>query len=370
MRFMWTIILLILPLAGMAYVSWHLWMLLPLPGGWKWLIIALVILCFLSLFLVFGGIMDKMPLPASRIFYLVGTSSIFILLYLVLAFLLLDFGRAVHLVPAEWLRANWVTTGVVAATMVLLFLLGNIHYNNKARVALELSTDKPLAKDYTIVMASDIHLGYHNTRSDLAKWVDMINAEHPDMVLLAGDIVDISTRPLMEEGMAEEFQRIKAPVYACPGNHEYYSNIALAKKFFEDAGIKMLCDTSILIDSSLLVIGRDDRTNPNRKTVEELLKQLNNQAFKQLYTILLDHQPYDLNLSEEAGVDFQFSGHTHYGQVWPVSWITNALYECAWGEHRRGATRYYVSSGLGIWGGKFRIGTRSEYVVATVRVKS
>ena len=137
----------------------------------------------------------------------------------------------------------------------------------------------------------------------------------------------------------------------------------------------MLCDTSILIDSTLLVVGRDDRTNPNRKTVEALLKQSSNQTIKQShtqtlkqsYTILLDHQPYDLNLSEEAGVDFQFSGHTHYGQVWPVSWITNALYECAWGEHRRGTTRYYVSSGLGIWGGKFRIGTQSEYVVATLR---
>ncbi len=30
-------------------------------------------------------------------------------------------------------------------------------------------------------------------------------------------------------------------------------------------------------------------------------------------------------------------------------------------------THYYISSGLGIWGGKFRIGTQSEYVVTTLR---
>ena len=65
-----------------------------------------------------------------------------------------------------------------------------------------------------------------------------------------------------------------------------------------------------------------------------------------------------------CGVDFQFSGHTHYGQVWPISWITNLMYECAWGLHARGETQYYVSSGIGIWGGKFRIGTRSECIVA------
>ena len=35
-----------------------------------------------------------------------------------------------------------------------------------------------------------------------------------------------------------------------------------------------------------------------------------------------------------------------------------------------GGTRYYVSSGMGIWGGKFRIGTCSEYVVVTLSPES
>jgi predicted MPP superfamily phosphohydrolase len=42
------------------------------------------------------------------------------------------------------------------------------------------------------------------------------------------------------------------------------------------------------------------------------------------------------------------------------------MYECAWGSLQRGQTHYYVSSGLGIWGGRFRIGTQSEYVIATI----
>ena len=84
------------------------------------------------------------------------------------------------------------------------------------------------------------------------------------------------------------------------------------------------------------------------------------------FCIVLDHQPYHLEQSERQRVDFQFSGHTHRGQVWPISWITDRLYECSFGSHQRGNTYYYVSSGIGIWGGKFRIGTRSEYVVATI----
>ena len=39
------------------------------------------------------------------------------------------------------------------------------------------------------------------------------------------------------------------------------------------------------------------------------------------------------------------------------------MYERSHGYHRRGRTQYYVSSGIGIWGGKYRIGTQSEYVV-------
>jgi len=39
------------------------------------------------------------------------------------------------------------------------------------------------------------------------------------------------------------------------------------------------------------------------------------------------------------------------------------MYKQSHGYHRRGGAQYYVSSGIGIWGGKYRIGTQSEYVV-------
>ena len=66
-------------------------------------------------------------------------------------------------------------------------------------------------------------------------------------------------------------------------------------------------------------------------------------------------------------MDFELAGHTHHGQVWPLNWVTDAIYEKAYGSMTKGRTHYYISSGIGIWGGKFRIGTQSEYVVATVK---
>ena len=367
---MWMLLFMVLPLVGIAYVCWHVWAVLPLATVWKLLIIILGIGCFLLLFVNFRGVLENQPLALARASYEIGTSTLFIVLYLVILFLLLDLGRLVHLVPRSWLFHNGVTALAILGLMVAVFLYGNIHYKNKVRVPLELTTSKPLAKDYTIVMVSDLHIGYHNTRSELARWIDLINAEHPDLVLIAGDIIDMSMRPLIEENMAEEFHRLQAPVYACLGNHEHFGRAPQAKQFYHDAGIRLLCDSAAVVDSSLVIIGREDRSDRHRQSLEDLMATAKAQCSMfnvQCYTILLDHQPYNLEQAEAAGIDFQLSGHTHRGQVWPISWITDAIYECSWGSHQRGKTRYYISSGIGIWGGKFRIGSQSEYVVATLK---
>ena len=359
---MWMILFMALPLLGLAYIGWHLWVLIPLPGWFRALTIALLTAAFLMLFLNLGRAIDRMPLGLARLVYDIGNSSIFVLLYMVLFFLVMDLGRLVRLVPKEWLFQNYYTTSCLLLLLFGLFLYGNIHYYQKERVELELPAGGKVSKPIRLVMMSDLHLGYHNPRKELARWVDLINREKPDMVLIAGDIIDMSIRPLVEENMAEEMRRIEAPVYACLGNHEYYTSEPLAERFYQEAGIRLLRDTTVIV-GDLSVTGRDDRTNQQRRALGVIAKKLDPAK----YCILMDHQPYSLEQAERAGFDFQLSGHTHYGQVWPISWITDALYECAFGSHQRGKTRYYVSSGLGIWGGKFRIGTRSEYVVATIK---
>ena len=364
MQFAWMIIFMILPFVAMGYLAWHLWCLLPLAAVWKIIIIVLGVMCFSLLFLSMARKFDSLPLELASCAYEVGTSSIIIMLYMVMTFLLLAIGRLVRLVPREWLYGNWVTTAVLAVLLVGIFVYGNLHYKNKVRERLELITDKPLQHQYKMVMLSDLHIGYHNRRAELARWVDMINQEQPDLILIAGDIIDGSMRPITEERMAEEFRRLKAPVYACLGNHEYYSGDSAAVRFYQEAGICLLRD-SVALSGDLAIIGRDDRSNMGRKSVKELMNDIQFPASK--FTIVLDHQPYHLDRTAAAGIDFQFSGHTHHGQVWPVSWITQAVYECAFGEYQLNHTRFYVSSGMGIWGGKFRIGTRSEYVVAVVR---
>lgn len=371
MKTMWTILFMVMPLIAMAYVGRHVWILLPFSALWKSAIIIVCVLSFVLLFLNFGRRFDCLPLPLARVAYEVGTSSIFVLLYLVMLFLVLDLGRLCHVVPKSLLYSNANMAIGVLLFIFGLFIYGNLHYNNKVRVELKLPSQKYLKKDYKVVMASDLHIGYHNSRKELARWIDLMNAEKPDFILIAGDIIDGSMRPILEDNMVDEFRRLKAPVYACLGNHEFYAGNIQAREFYKKAGLHLLVDEFVVIDNCIAIVGRDDQTNIRRKPIEELVTEIASDSLSAnpLYTIILDHQPYHLERVEKAGADFQLSGHTHRGQVWPISWITDYLYECSWGSHQRGTTRYYVSSGLGIWGGKFRIGTQSEYVVATIKSK-
>jgi hypothetical protein len=371
------IIFLVLPLAAMAYISWHVWCLLPLAWGWKTLVVTLLVASFLLLFAGIFHSTDRMPMPLATAVYEIGTSSIFVMLYLFMLFLVMDLGRLVHLLPRTLFYSNWWTVGAITVFLFGLFLYGNLHYQHKYRQELTLTSDK-ITKPVKAVMLSDLHIGYHNRRDELHRWVDMINSEQPDVILIAGDIIDGSMRPLRDERMHEEFRRLKAPVYACLGNHEYFSGEPDAQRFYRDAGIHLLRDSAAFIPlgtgsvpdgspSGLCIIGRDDRTNPHRLPLAKIMAAQSSLISHSSFLILLDHQPYHLEQAERQGIDFQFSGHTHYGQVWPISWITDTIYECAFGAHKRGHTNYYVSSGLGIWGGKFRIGTRSEYVVLNLQ---
>ena len=355
------IIVIIVALLAQIYVLWHVYQALPLPVWAKWTVVGLMAAALAMLFAGFFGLYDRMPLWLASASYDVSTSWLIVFLYLLIAFVLLDVGCLCHLVPKEWLHNNAWMAGAITAVIAGLLVYGNMHYHNKVKEPLHLITDKQLSKPVKVVMISDLHLGYHNRKCEWQKWVKMINDENPDLILVAGDIIDGHMRPLLEEDMAADFHQLNAPVVACLGNHEYITGIDESLDFYRQAGITLLRDSMVTI-GDLVIVGRDDRFSRKRKPLKHLLEGVDSNK----YIILLDHQPYKLEEAQQAGVDFQFSGHTHEGQVWPISLMVNSMYEKAWGPLQKGDTHYYISSGLGIWGGKYRIGTRSEYIVAEI----
>lgn len=365
-------IIILIYLLGNFYVFHHLWVAMPPSLVGKIFIITFAVVAIGSFFLFFA-VGDSLPMGLSQFIYTVGTSWLFIMIYFVLVFLVKDLiglsNKVFHFMPADaitrYTRDNWMGLAFMVGFIAMLMVCGYLKYRWKVRVDMPIAVNKTLGEKESlkIVGISDLHLGYTIGKKEFESWIEMINSENPDLILIAGDIIDNSTRPLINGDLASSFHKLKAPVYTCMGNHEYISGSSGSLKFMEDAHVNLLRDSHVELNNMLYIIGRDDRSNPNRKSVEELVAGLD----KSKPIILLDHQPYHLEQAEEAGVDLQFSGHTHSGQVWPISMITNAMYEVAHGYKKKGDTHVYVSSGIGIWGGKFRIGTQSEYVVINLK---
>ncbi|MDL2214735.1 metallophosphoesterase [Dysgonomonas sp. OttesenSCG-928-M03] len=372
MRYLFFILVIILFLAGNYYVFLRAWQAIPANTITRSLLIVFAIIVIASFFLVFltGEIL---PVKMTSIFYAIGTSWFFTFIYFLIINLVMDLVKVTRVVPRDtfnqYTKENWLSFGLIVGFIGLLMLCGYLKYRTKERVELPVTVNKAGTKinQLKIVAISDMHLGYGIGRNEFRQWVELINKEEPDIVLIAGDIIDSSLRPINEARMYLNFKDIKTKygIYAIPGNHEYISGISGSMKFFEDAGVHLLRDSSALIDSTFYIVGRDDKTNPNRKALEELTASLD----KSKPIILLDHQPYNLEEAENNGIDFQFSGHTHRGQIWPISLITDLIYEDSYGYLKKGNTDIYVSSGIGIWGGKFRIGTQSEYVVVNMKMQ-
>ena len=134
------ILFLLLPLLGYAYVYWHLWNLLPLHPIYKIIILVLLSMGLVCLFFGFGVGLEKLSLNCAEVVYGIGTSSLFILLYAVMLFLLLDLGQLVHLIPTSFLINSWRGTFTVLGIITAFFVYGNIHYNNKVLQELDINS--------------------------------------------------------------------------------------------------------------------------------------------------------------------------------------------------------------------------------------
>jgi len=104
----------------------------------------------------------------------------------------------------------------------------------------------------------------------------------------------------------------------------------------------MLIDSLIEKENKFCLIGLDYRGNNIKRPIDSLLKL----RIKDLPVLLLDHAPYCLEESVKNKIDVQFSGHTHYGQIWPLNYITDAVYKIAWGYKKIDNTNIFVSCGV------------------------
>lgn len=223
-----------------------------------------------------------------------------------------------------------------------------------------------LSAPLTIVQLSDVHIGGLMDEERVAKIVFLVNQTKPDIIAITGDLVDTSLANAKSTLALLKALRAKYGVYYVLGNHEYIHDVQDMLEYLPSLGIRVLLNENLTIGTPPLInlagsadlMG--DRLGFLKPDFEKTLANLN----PALPTILLTHQPKVINILPEsllAKADLLLTGHTHGGQIFPISLAVLLQQPYLKGLHQTKTGGYvYVSEGTGFWGPPMRALSDSE----------
>jgi hypothetical protein len=191
-----------------TYIGANIYLLMrglhTLPHGMLRIVFSIMI-CFLALIFFVGMFFEnKFPIGVVSVMQHVGGTWLCSLLYFVPIVLIIDIVRLINrFLPffPKFMTVNPQTTGLyvffsVVGIVAIILVTGIIRFNNPSVVKPDFKTDKRINNVPKIVVASDLHLGYTAGNNKLDDFVEFINSQNPDIVLLCGDIFDRSVRPV------------------------------------------------------------------------------------------------------------------------------------------------------------------------------
>ncbi|MGC9365325.1 MAG: metallophosphoesterase, partial [Fidelibacterota bacterium] len=129
-----------------------------------------------------------------------GSYWLAFMVYFLLLIILIDLLRAVnHFLPffpafltSNPSKTNFTIGCVTVIGISVIVAAGRINATHPvvSELSIILSKNIPNHQNVTIALASDLHLGAVVGQAHLRKLVRMINAIQPDLILLAGDVID------------------------------------------------------------------------------------------------------------------------------------------------------------------------------------
>jgi predicted MPP superfamily phosphohydrolase len=351
------------------YAGFRIWKLIP-QRFYKILFVILYIFLVLA-FPLAEKLSHVSGIEWANSIMIIGYFSLPLLLYLVLFVILLDLAlgaarltRILSNEAVKGLRFRQIQLFLVLFLPMAVVVIGAVRNNHPhvREYSIGIPRQSSEIRQLKIGFISDFHLRETSSRQLMNQFVEKVNAENPDIVLIGGDALEGDRQGERLGEFEAQFRRLKPKygVYGVPGNHDLRGLGAMG--FFERAGIHLLRDAVEKVDDAFYLVGRNDERSGGRKPINELLPYCD----KSLPVIVLDHRPTDLENVSQSGADILLSGHTHNGQLFPVNFITKYRYELSWGYKRKRHTHFFVTSGIQVWGPPVRTAGDSEILIINV----
>lgn len=338
---------------------------LPIPAGW--LLLMMLVLPFV--YLVPNIFARHLPLVMTRFLARIGgywfVYGYYATILLVPAFIvwLICLLHPFGLTLAWWhgVFAVFYGRGMLLVILMLLFI-GARRARHPIVRSVQLTTTKPIERDFSVAFASDIHLGAVLGAPFTRKLRDDLMALQPDLVLLGGDLIDGNLEYVLWDKSFSGFDGLKAPwgVYAVFGNHDTYGlDLRKEQHRLFSYGIRCLRGQTARLAAGVTLTGMEDyMIAPHAE-----FPQLDEEDFH----IVMEHEPLRIEQAASRGASLYFAGHTHAGQFWPNRMVTRRIFALDYGAAFFGSLLAIVSSGYGAWGQLFRLGPAPEIVLVHVK---
>jgi predicted MPP superfamily phosphohydrolase len=262
---------------------------------------------------------------------------------------------------------------VLAATLGATLLITAAAFTHRTRIVrrdVAISALPAAFDGYRIVQLSDLHCGPFASGRRVEAWVEAANRLEADLVAVTGDLIANGATFVPVVARALGALRGRDGVYACMGNHDYFTEGESMATALTDNGLAVLRNRGVAIERGgerLYLAGVDD-TWTGRDDLDQTLAE----RPAGVATVLLAHDPALFPGAAARGVELTLSGHTHGGQLgvpfFARRWnLARVMTRFASGFYREGASTLYVNHGLGTTGIPIRWLVAPEIAVLTLR---
>jgi predicted MPP superfamily phosphohydrolase len=260
----------------------------------------------------------------------------------------------------------WGVCGAFALAVGVHSVLGRPRLR---RLVVRVEGLAPELDGYRIGQISDVHCGPYVPERRVATWVARLNALDVDLMSVTGDLITQGSSHVEAVSRALGGLRARDGVFACMGNHDYFTDGEQFVQALERRGLNVLRNRGVVVErgnARLYVAGVDDTWTSRHDLRRALAARPDG-----VPTVLLAHDP---NLFPQAlahSVELTLSGHTHGGQlaVPGVRHLSLARFISRWtaGLYRQGRSWLYVNRGAGTTGPPVRLGAPAELTLITLR---